>query len=110
MDFEMIESPRRPVKRVNTTTPPPAPKKTKSGNVYTLNLTPRKLFKGDMTVVYNGTIRDISVIGSNNGLLKVIDHSSQTNNFKYFCIEKLKQENPDLTYFKYRSVYEFDIF
>ena len=34
----------------------------------------------------------------------------QTNNFKYFCIEKLKQENPDLTYFKYRSVYDFDIF
>ena len=65
-----------------------------------LQMTPRKLFKGDFTILYNNKVRDITIIGSKivNGktLLKVIDHSDRR--YKHFIIDKIKQENLEFKY------------
>jgi len=109
MDFSDCDSPRRPTKIARTI--PSAPKKMRSGNTYQLNLTPRQLFKGDMTVIYHGSVRDITILGSTNkGLIKILEHASNnTNIVKYFSIDQLQKENPNFTYYKYQSVYDFDI-
>ena len=60
---------------------------------------PRQLFKGELTVVYDERLRDITVVGSDitNGLLKVIDHTDGDTH-KSFKISQIKKENAGFIY------------
>jgi hypothetical protein len=62
-----------------------------------LNITPRRLFKGELTIVYHERVRDITVISSEKDNLKVIDHTDN-DNFKLLKIEQIKHENPGFIY------------
>ncbi len=76
--------------------PPLMLKKDKS-YIQPLNITPRRLFKGELTIVYHERLRDITIIGSEKDNLKVIDHSNG-DQIKLFKIEQIKNENPGFIY------------
>ena len=86
-----------PRKTINIPRYPPLMLKKDKSYIQPLNITPRRLFKGELTIVYHERLRDITIIGSEKDNLKVIDHSNG-DQIKLFKIKQIKNENPGFIY------------
>ena len=86
-----------PRKTITIASYPPLMLKKVKSYIQPCNITPRRLFQGELTIVYHERVRDITVVGSEKDNLKVIDHSNG-DQIKLFKIEQIKLENPGFIY------------